>query len=214
MLALLLTLVMMPAVSRPPEKPFFEAGVVRAASQPGEAHSYPVIARTGKGNLFTVWTTVDRAGSKQRIVIAGAFSKDGGRTWGEPATLIQTPGMGDYDPNIVVDGDRLLVYSTTTPVPQPVIDRSEMWMTYTENEGSTWTKPVEIKTEFKYLVGKRHIGIKLRDGTLAMPFAWDIWAQAGTPARTEGEMDLKSGILVSKDRGLTWTPRGELHIFE
>src|SRR5258708_22389027 len=47
-----------------------------------------------------------------------------------------------------------------------------------------------------------------------MAFSWDLWAQAGTPARTEGEMDLKSGILVSKDRGLTWAPRGALHIFE
>jgi len=205
-----------PGIASSVEKPFFEQGLVRQAAEAGEQHCYPVIIRTGRGNLFTVWTKVEgkKTEPERRIVIVGAFSRDGGRTWGEPTTLIHTPGMGDYDPNVVVEGNRILVYSTTTPVPQPVIDRSEMWMTFSEDEGSTWTKPVEIKTDFKYLVGKRHIGIKLKDGTLAMPFAWDIWAQAGTPARTEGEMDLKSGILVSNDRGLTWAPRGELYLFE
>lgn len=197
-------------------KPFCEVGFVHAAAEPGEQHCYPVIVRTGRGNLFTVWTRVDGNSrtSDRRIVIVGALSRDGGRTWGDPQTLIHTPGMGDYDPNVVVDGKRILVFSTTTPVPQPVIDHSVVWMTYTEDEGATWAQPVEIKTPFKYLVGKRHAGIKLRDGTLAMPFSWDLWAQAGTPARTEGEMDLKSGILVSQDHGLTWTPRGDLHIFE
>lgn len=196
------------------DQPFYQAGVVRAAAEPGEQHCYPVIARTGKSNLFTVWTRIDGRshGSDRRIAIVGAFSKDGGRTWGEPAVLIQNPGLGDYDPNIVVDDDRILVFSTTTPVSQPLIDHSVVWMTYTDDEGGTWSKPAEIKTVFKYLVGKRHAGIKLRDRTLAMPFSWDRWAQAGTPARTEGEMDLNSGILVSKDHGLTWTPRGELHI--
>ena len=198
------------------EKPYFQAGSVRVASEPGEQHCYPVIARTGRSNLFTVWTKIDGNSRRtdRRIAIVGALSTDGGLTWGEPKALIQTPGMGDYDPNVVVDGNRILVFSTTTPVSQPLIDHSVVWMTYTEDEGATWTKPVEIKTEFKYLVGKRHAGIKLKDGTLAMPFSWDLWAQAGTPARTEGEMDLKSGILVSRDRGLTWAPRGALHLFE
>ncbi len=216
LLPLALTLAHLPVGALAAEEPFFEAGIVRAAAEAGEQHSYPVVIRTGRSNLFTVWTKVDGKSRQadRRIVIVGAFSKDGGRSWGDPKVLIQTAGMGDYDPNVVVDGNRILVYSTTTPVPQPVIDRSDVWMTYTEDEGVTWTKPAEIKTEFKYLVGKRHIGVKLKDGTLAMPFSWDLWAQAGTPASTEGEMDLKSGILVSKDRGLTWTPRGALHIFE
>ena len=215
MLAILLLVSLLPAPSAA-ESPLYEKGFVRQAAEPAEQHCYPVITQTGRGNLFTVWTRIGRTGpgTDRPIVIVGSFSKDGGRSWEEPKTLIHTPGMGDYDPNVVVDGNRILVYSTTTPVPQPVIDRSDMWMTYTEDEGTTWTKPVEIKTGFKYLVGKRHIGIKLKDGTLAMPFSWDLWAQAGTPARTEGEMDLKSGILVSADRGLSWTPRGDLHIFE
>jgi hypothetical protein len=192
-------------------KPFFETGVITAVHASGEQNCYPVVARTGRGNLFTTWTRITQ-GDKPRIV--GALSKDDGRTWTAPVSLIDTPGRGDYDPNIVVDGTHILVYSTTTPIPQPVIDQSEVWMTRSDDEGQTWTKPVRIPLPFRYFVGKRHVGITLRDGTLAMPFSWDLWAQAGTPARTEGEMDLKSGILISHDHGNSWTPRGALHIFE
>jgi predicted neuraminidase len=198
----------------PSERPFFETGVVQAGA-PGLQHCYPVVARAQSGALFAVWSRVSQIAMPpgQEVVIVGAFSRDGGRAWDAPKTLIATPGMGDYDPNIVVDDKRILVYSTTTKIDLPLIDHSEVWMTYTEDEGATWTKPVRLDFPFKYLVGKRHIGIKLKDGALAMPFSWDLWAQAGTPARTEGEMDLKSGILISEDRGLTWKPFGDLHLF-
>lgn len=208
---LISALIMFAAARHPDEKPFFETGVVKASASADERHAYPVIARTAGGQLFTVWTVYWEKNLDGKIL--GAFSRDGGRTWGEPVTLIDMPGKLDADPNIVIDGKRILVYSTTVDIPNK-IDKSEVWMTSSEDDGRSWSKPAEIKMPYKYVVGKRHIGIKLRDGTLAMPFSWDLWAEAGTPARTEGEMDLKSGVLLSKDGGLTWTPHGELHIFE
>jgi predicted neuraminidase len=195
------------------ESPFFETGTL-AASVPGRrVNAYPVIARTAAGQLFTVWS-VHGEGRGKTAVVVGAFSQDGGKTWGEPRTLIATPGKHDYDPNIVIDGKRILVYSTTTGDQRQGIDQSWIYMSMSEDEGKTWSQPVEIRMPYKYVVGKRHIGIKLQDGTLAMPFAWDLWAETDTPARTEGEMDLKSGVLLSKDGGLTWEPHGALHIFE
>src|SRR5262249_16159635 len=131
----------------------WETGVLCVSRAPGEQHCYPVIVRTGRGNLFTTWTTETGLGAGKEIKIVGAFSRHGGKSWDAPRVLIHTPGMGDFDPNVVADGDRLLVYSTTTPVPQPVIDRSEVWMTSTEDEGAGWTKPVRIPFPFKYLVG-------------------------------------------------------------
>lgn len=191
------------------EEPFFETGVVRAAATPKERNAYPVIARTAGGQLITVWTVMEAGNQDGKVV--GALSRDGGRTWSDPVTLIDVPGKNDADPNIVIDGNRILVYSTTVG---NRIDKSEIWMTVSVDEGRSWSKPVELRMPYKYVVGKRHIGLKLRDGTLVMPFSWDLWAEVDTPARTEGEMDLKSGVLLSRDGGLTWIPSGDLHIFE
>jgi len=46
-----------------------------------------------------------------------------------------------------------------------------------------------------------------------MAFAWDLWAEKGIPARTEGEMNPASGVLLSKD-GINWTPFGAIHMWE
>src|SRR6185437_6088237 len=80
----------------------------------------------------------------------------------------------------------------------------------TSEDGKNWSEEKEISLPFRYVVGKRHMVVTLLDGTYAMPFSWDIWAQRGTPARTEGEMDLMSGVLKSND-GVHWRPFGYVH---
>ncbi|MCZ2150348.1 MAG: glycoside hydrolase, partial [Bryobacterales bacterium] len=46
----------------------------------------------------------------------------------------------------------------------------------------------------------------------AMGISWDHWPEHGLPARTEGEINRSSGLLLSKD-GLHWTLYGDLHVF-
>jgi len=142
----------------------------------------------------------------------GSISRDSGRTWSEPAVVLDIPAKFDGDPSVIIDGRRILVIASTV-IPPNKIDKSEVWMTVSENDGRSWSAPSEIKTPFKYFVGKRHIGLKLKDGTLVMPASYDLWAEKGTPAKTEGEMDLKSGVLLSKDGGVTWTPHVDLYLF-
>jgi predicted neuraminidase len=42
--------------------------------------------------------------------------------------------------------------------------------------------------------------------------AWDKWPEIGQAARTEGEMDLTAGVMLSKD-GVHWTLHGAVHTF-
>jgi BNR repeat-like domain len=191
--------------------PFFETGVVAAASDSAFRNAYPVIAQTANGGLLAVWCLTAKGETGGRIV--GATSIDEGRTWSSSVSIINTKGKFDADPNIIVDQDRIMVFSTTVGIPNK-IDWSEMWGSTSDDNGATWSPPVEVKLPFKYSVGKRHIGLRLRDGSLEMPISFDIWAQKGTPARTEGEMELKSGVLISNDRGKTWTPFVEMHTFQ
>src|SRR2546422_4091233 len=184
----------------PAEKPFFETRVIFAAGGARFAlNAYPTVAALPDGRLFLTWSASD--GAKLRIV--GAFSMDGGKSWGASEDLLDTPGFGDYDPNIIVTPEEVQVYSTSTPMPQKQISYSETWKTARKLDGSSWSAPVRMPQHRKYLVGKIHAGLTLADGTLLMPYSWDIPAEEGRPVATEGRMNLKSGALRSRDGGRT-----------
>lgn len=192
------------------EKPFFESGTVRYPRVKGQINAYPVIARTATGRLIAAWSVSGPGNRDGRIDVS--TSADGARTWSEPVTAIDTPGQFDGDPSLLIDGNRIMVVPSTV-VPPNKINKSEVWMTVSDDDGRSWSKSREIKTGYKYFVGKRHVGLRLKDGTLVMPASYDIWAERGTPAKTEGEMDLKAGVLISKDGGATWSAHIDLHIF-
>lgn len=192
-------------------KAFFEKGTVVSPSVKGETNAYPVVTRLSSGNLMIVWTFI-APNTNSDGKIHGAVSKDDGKTWSSPFLVLDLPKKFEGDPAVIVDGNKVLVYASSV-IPPNKINKSEIWLAASEDEGKTWSNPVEIKTPYNYFVGKRHLGLKLKDGTLVMPASYDIWAQldSNTPAKTEGEMDLKAGVMLSKD-GISWTPHIDLHI--
>ncbi len=186
----------------------FETGIIAASD--GAAHltnAYPVIVRIAGGRLVTAFSVMPK--DDPDGYIAASASDDGGRTWSPPVKALDIPGKLDADPCLLWDGRRLFVYSTTVPMKRTVIESSQMYVA-TSEKGTEWTAPQEIVLPFAYSVGKRHRVVPLIDGSFAMPISWDLWAQRGTPARTEGEMDLASGVLKSKN-GMEWRAFGALH---
>src|SRR5262245_25420036 len=143
-----------------------ETGAVKQSDGAGYfTNAYPVVARIESGKLLVVWSATAKGEKAARVV--AALSSDGGRNWSGAQTLIQTSGMSDLDPNILVDGKRVFVYSTTVALNMTRIERSQVYMTQSGDEGASWSKPTEIPMPVKYFVGKRHIGLKLIDGALA-----------------------------------------------
>jgi predicted neuraminidase len=184
-----------------------ETGVV-AKSDGGSFHrnTIPQVARMGDGRLIAVFGTYGKGDGNGRI--NAAFSSDGAKTWSAPRLLIDDPKMDDGDPNILVSGNTVWVYGTRTRIPN---DIKKAWTTMVKSvdNGATWSQPVEIAIPRQYTPGKQHNGIRLRDGTFAMGISWDLWAEKGMAARTEGEMDLASGVLLSTD-GENWTLHGNV----
>jgi lysophospholipase L1-like esterase len=170
-------------------------------------NSYPVIAALPDGRLFLAWTTNGGQSSSTRIV--GAFSTDGGRHWDKLETVIDTP-LGDGDPAVVLAPDEIQVYSTT--VPGGPLTYSETWKSTRKFNGSTWSPAVKMPAHHKYEVGKNHIGLTLSDGTLLMPYSWDVLLEETMPVAGEGSMKLKSGVLRSHDGGETWTAGGDMFV--
>ncbi len=187
-------------------QPFFQTRVLFAAGDHGiPRHCYPTVVTLPDGRLFLVWTADQ---DKARIV--GAFSSDNGVSWSAPEELINTPGFGDYDPNIILSSSEIQVYSTSTRVKGEILF-SETWKTSRPFNGARWSNPVRLPQHKRYIVGKIHPGMTLSDGTLLMPYSWDIPAEEGRPSGTEGRMDLKSGVLRSRDGGETWVPGADVY---
>lgn len=190
-----------------------ETGTV-AASDGALFHrnTIPQVARLGNGRLMTVMGVNGKApGTPTRI--AASYSADGGRTWTAPKVLHEEkdPTRNVGDPNLLVDGASVFVYWTRVYNPN-TIKKAWTYGIKSTDSGASWTEPREIVIPRQYTPGKQHNALKLRDGSYAMGISWDHWPERGLNARTEGEMNLSSGILLSQD-GWNWTLHGDLHVF-
>lgn len=172
-------------------------------------NAYPTLAALRDGSLLLVFTASgpNRRGAR----VLASFSRDGGATWSPTETVIDTP-HADVDPTIVVNGDEIQVYSTTVPEPNQPIAWSQMWKTTHKVTERSWSPPILMPASHKYESGRVHVGLHLQDGTLILPYSWDIQAESGAPARSEGEMKIKAGVLRSRDGGRTWKPGGDIFV--
>lgn len=181
--------------------------VVRSDGGAFLQNTIPQVGTLGDGSLMVVWGARAKGDGNGRIY--GSFSRDEGRSWSAPRLLIDDPQFHDGDPNLLVDGNTVWVFGTRVRIPN---DIQKAWTTVVKStdNGATWSKAGEVFVPRQYTPGKQHNGIKLRDGTYAMGISWDRWAEKGMNARTEGEMDLASGVLLSAD-GERWTLHGEIY---
>ena len=207
---LLVLLAFVSVVQADSGQPFFEKGVIAAADKPYYSNYIPNIARLSDGKLLTVWGAGGRSGDRDSRIM-GSVSSDGGKVWSTPFQIFSTAGAWNGDPSIVVDGNKTMVFVTVVEDPN-VIEKLEIWKTTSVDSGKTWSKPVLVPMPHKYSDSKTHAGLKLRDGTLLLPYSWDVWIEEGMIPRTEGEMNLKASALISRDHGETWQPGGDVHV--
>ena len=54
------------------------------------------------------------------------------------------------------------------------------------------------------------MGHKLKDGRLAVGYSWDIFCEQGLSPATEGEMEVRAGLMFSSDGGRHWVAGGDI----
>ncbi|HID23810.1 MAG TPA: hypothetical protein EYP14_15630, partial [Planctomycetaceae bacterium] len=143
-------------------------------------------------------------------------TRDAGRSWSRPVQVMELPGPRYItDANILVDGQRLTVFATHVldlPGKSGRFARSVFQVAVSEDGGASWSKPRPMPLDRNYVVGCIHAPVWLDGDTVVMGYSWDVPAQQQKPAAAEGGMYLKSGVLISHDRGRTWTPGTDVEV--
>lgn len=160
----------------------------------------PCMARLEDGRLLLVWTTGGDA-------ITGVYS-NAGREWSTPVTLLSTSTGHDYDPSIVVSGNRIFVTATSTNTGTGIATSTTPCVR-SEDNGQTWGDRYEIPMNHRYTCGKCHHGLRLKSGTLLLGYAWDQKCEQGKALASEGDMLLSAGVMISTDNGLAWKNGGD-----
>lgn len=185
----------------------------------------PGIVETPKGTLVAVFDNrFHHAGDLPADITVGvSTSTDKGNTWSPITTAMDCEGLpggkGIGDPTILVDPSNGRIWVAALRAPNsghPIWSSSkgtadpkdcgQFILAYSDNEGKTWSKPINITEDIKRLQDPDTAewglvfqgpgaGIAMKDGTLVFPA--QIWGHKGKAPH--------HGLLVySKDHGKTW----------
>lgn len=194
--------------ARPDSNGAFETGYVPVGGM--NKAWLPNVARLEDGSILCVCAI----GTAPRLsAIHAVRTLDAGRTWSKPITVMQAPAPGLIaDPNILVVNGRITVFATHLPSALPPFAYGEYWASTSTDLGRTWSPHTRVPRVHKYMTGKVHVPIKLRDGTILMGYSWDTNADRGKPSHNEPAMLDKAGVLRSTDGGQTWKPGEDVSV--
>lgn len=189
----------------PPARPFVVRPVpytiVCADAGAGAYEAFPDLCRTPSGELLCVFyagyghVSVPTEQLPRGARIALCRSRDGGRTWSAPETVVDSP-LDDRDSSItcLANGDLLVTYMSYDPRRQP--GTHQVFTVRSTDQGRTWGEPQRVPTPFTANEAVSEPARELPDGRLLLPVYGSLAGQAAPR--------YVCGVVESLDAGRTW----------
>ncbi|SDX05732.1 exo-alpha-sialidase [Paenibacillus sp. CF384] len=162
--------------------------------QPFQSSHASTVAVLPNGNVVVAWF----AGMHEKSSdVAIWMSTRTGGTWSVPYKAADEEGIAHWNPVLFVQGDTLVLFYK---VGHEITD----WytrVTYSEDDGRTWTEPRELVPGDVGGRGPvRNKPIALKDGTILAPSS----IERHDPSAA-GKQIWEAFVDISRDNGLTWT---------
>ncbi|MEZ5400968.1 MAG: sialidase family protein [Bryobacteraceae bacterium] len=202
------------ALAAMPRRADEQVDVWRAGEDGYHSYRIPALLRTRKGALLAFCEARKNSRSDSGdIDLVMKRSTDGGRTWSAQQVIADQETNTIGNPCPVQDRRTGTIWMPLTANPGNLAEREiekdsakgtrTVWMMHSNDEGQTWTTPVEITSSVKetgwgwYATGPGN-AIQLRSGRLLVP----------CDHRRFGSQARHSHVIYSDDRGTTWRMGG------
>jgi predicted neuraminidase len=150
--------------------------------------------------LLAAWFSGPFEASVDQAIL-GAYSSDGGQTWGKSFVLQDFPHLSDFDPAFIADGTQtFFFFSAGRENRYPVLHDEKnrvgvasfnTYVSSSEDSGRQWSTP-KVAGEHVYC---RSNGVRLSTGELLLPVY---------------EIPSRGGVLKSMDDGKSWRHYGQI----
>lgn len=172
----------------------------------------PNVTLLPDGRLLAAWFSGPYEASVHQLIL-GAYSEDGGRTWGEAQLLMDTPRKSDFDPSFIVKDGKVWMFYTAgrwnrypfvgpreVELQEVGLDSYRIYVRQSTDSAKTWSEP-SLATPERGFCCKN--GITTGNGILLLPI-YDHSEKGGWHA----------SLLRSEDDGKTWNRVGKVQAAE
>lgn len=175
----------------------------------------PVISIMPNGSLVCVMITGGPTEPHNDNVVVICRSCDGGKTWTKPEILFSHDNRGVWAPEIYTgfENPMMVVHTYNANCPYKEL---QTFVSYTYDNGETWTKPEMIAPYANGMSLRK--GIKLSNGETLFPVyhticnsGFDAFLQMGDVGFWKGTQHI-CGVVVTNDNGKSYIPYGNFRV--
>ncbi|MDO5553130.1 MAG: sialidase family protein [Planctomycetia bacterium] len=162
--------------------------------------AFPDVVRMTSGELLLVYYAGPTHGGPGGDVVL-IRSSDNGLTWSPPQVIYAGPA-DDRDPSLFCTRDGTLLCSMMTDYDRRDIPAMKVQIIRSNDNGQTWSEPIEINSPFRKLTACSSPMIQLANGDLLLP-VYGRETQDGYESDEAGKRD-RVAVVRSTDNGKTW----------